>query len=142
MPPVKRATRAKSSSPRAKADQSAPGDESAPKTNQEDPPMEKEKKEGADAAIDAPPATKAAESAPVAPAKTTERIQEKLPAELAKAVTAAGFKIEDALAVKSYDAQKLWRVVFTQGSKHEFGFDGQWLTKPKPAPDKAKTPAA
>ena len=65
-------------------------------------------------------------------------MSEHLPKALAEALKGAGYKAADAIAVKSYAEQKLWRVVCSDGQRHEFGFDGAWLTKPKP---KEKAPA-
>jgi len=93
----------------------------------------------------APPTQKAQVQAPAAAAPTAqppakERMSERLPEALAKAIKGAGYKMDDVLAVKSYAEQKLWRVVCSDGQRHEFGFDGQWLTKPKPKAKAEKAP--
>lgn len=73
------------------------------------------------------------------PAKTEPaRMNEHLPEGLIKGLKEAGIKAEDILSTKSYPEQKMWRVVTSAGQRHEVGFDGQWLTKPKAKPEAKK----
>ncbi len=65
------------------------------------------------------------------PQSVKERIDEQLPPKLMEAMKAAGFEC-GVLAVKSDEAQGLWRVVTSSGHKHEFSFEGAWLTRPRP----------
>lgn len=111
---------------------------------------ETNKQAGATATPPAPP-TPAAETPKVqesAPQPTQggiekERINEQLPPVLAKGLAEAGLKAEDVLAIKSYPEQNIWRVVTTNGQRHEFATaDGKWLTKPKAKAQPAKPAAA
>lgn len=107
------------------------------KTEQKDP---KAPEAAAAPAPEAPAATEPAKPE-AAKAPAPERMQERLPAALVKGLKEAGLTEADILATKSYPEQKMWRIVTGGGQRHEFDFDGKWLTKPKPAPKAEKAKA-
>ena len=80
---------------------------------------------------------KAAKDAEEAPAKK-DAWKEDLDPELVKALDEDGYKPEAILAVKTYKEQGMWRLVTTDGQRHEISFDGEWLTDTKAEKTKKK----
>ena len=72
--------------------------------------------------------TSEAAPAPAAPAKK-EHMKEELPEALVKGLKAGGYKgsAEEVLATRSYDAQKIYRCVTSDGQRHEISYDGKRL---------------
>ena len=71
-----------------------------------------------------PPATKPAAK----PETKKEAIKEKLPEKMVKALEKEGYQVTQIMANKSYKEQKLWRVVTTDGQRHEISYDGELLS--------------
>lgn len=66
----------------------------------------------------------------------TESIKEEetqqYPPKFVAAIKKAKYDEKAVMRMKSYDNLGIWRAVFTDGQRHEFSYDGEWLTKPKP----------
>ena len=66
-----------------------------------------------------------------------EEETQKYPPKLIEGIKEAGYEYDpengkDPIQrVKSYDAQGLWCVVFGDGQRREFSYEGQWLRKEK-----------
>ena len=86
-----------------------------------------------------PPAPPASPAKP--PAGKTESIKEeqkqKYSPKLIEGIREAGYEYDPengkdpVQRVKSYDALGLWRVVFGDGQRREFSYEGKWLRKEK-----------
>ena len=71
-----------------------------------------------------PPAAKPAEKTET----KKEAIKEKLPDKMVEALKKEGYKTTQIMANKAYKEQKLWRVVTTDGQRHEISYDGELLS--------------
>ena len=93
---------------------------------------------------ESPPPESQPESPPAAPEKASlkEEVKQDYPEKFLKGAKKAGYKFskkegeerDPVMSIKSYDAQGLWRAVFDDGQRHEFSYEGEWLSKPKPKP--------
>ncbi len=68
------------------------------------------------------------------------KITEKLPPKLMAALEKVGYKLEQVMATRSYSEQKLYRVVTTDGQRHEISFEGKYLGE-TPAERKSRVAA-
>ena len=73
-----------------------------------------------------PPAAKPDPKPPASETKK-ESITEKLPEKMVKALEKEGYQVTQIMANKSYKEQKLWRVVTSDGQRHDISYDGELL---------------
>ena len=84
--------------------------------------------------------TKPPTTPPLGKGQEKKHIKEELPPKLAKALEEEGYKLPgQLLRCKAYKEQKLYRVVMSDGQRHEINYDGQWVSK---SPSQRKKDAA